>query len=81
MTATGIFPAITRWIREQSGLARGVPIWWAEMYPVPCTDTAAYIPPGNVWPVEEQIAVYTKAMNEIAASELKAGVLNPKLGF
>ena len=67
--STEIFPAITAWVRESSGLRAEVPIWWAEMYPVPCFDTTAY-EDNRSWPVEEQLAVYTKAVKEISAPEL-----------
>ena len=70
--STLILPAITRWVREQSGIPATVPIWWSEMYPVPCRDTNAYLPPDTdrVWPVEEQLAVFRKAVREIAAPDL-----------
>ena len=40
------------------------------MYPVPCHDTSAYGPTEQAWPVEEQVAVFTKAVQEISAPEL-----------
>lgn len=40
------------------------------MYPVPCHDTTSYGPSDKTWPVDEQIAVFTKAMEEISAPEL-----------
>eukprot|EP00041_Stephanoeca_diplocostata_P017854 m.367915 g.367915 ORF g.367915 m.367915 type:complete len:802 (-) comp20839_c0_seq2:64-2469(-) len=68
--ATQVFPDSTRWVREHSGLAADIPIWWSEIYPVPCVDTGMYGPATELWPLEQQISVYTKALEEIAAPDL-----------
>ena len=63
LSATGIFPAVTSWTRRAL-TARGsaAPIWWSEMYPVPCFDYNVYMPgsggePPRAWPIERQIEV------------------------
>lgn len=68
--STRIFPAMTRWVRESSGLDRSIPIWWAEFYPVPCVDTGNYGPSGKLWPLEQQLAVYKKMLHEISEPSL-----------
>lgn len=50
-----VLPDSTRWVREQSGLAADIPIWWSEMYPVPCVDTGMYGPSITLWPLEQQV--------------------------
>ena len=68
--STEIFPAATKWVREQSGLDASIPIWWSEFYPVPCVDTGMYGPSGKLWPLEMQLAVYHKMVKEISKPSL-----------
>eukprot|EP00040_Diaphanoeca_grandis_P010930 m.56008 g.56008 ORF g.56008 m.56008 type:complete len:406 (-) comp22168_c0_seq2:135-1352(-) len=73
--ATEIFPATTKWVREESGLASDIPIWWSEFYPVPCVDTTMYGPSGKLWPLEQQLEVFTKAIEAVAATDLGVEVV------
>ena len=68
--STVVFPAATKWVREESGLSADVPIWWSEFYPVPCVDTGMYGPTKEPWPLPLQLAVYRKMLTEISAPEL-----------
>lgn len=63
--ALGKFGAMTRWLRERSGL----PVWWAEFYPLPC----ASIEPGGFcpaleWTESRRLAVTAAALIEFAES-------------
>ncbi|WP_433355112.1 GH39 family glycosyl hydrolase [Microtetraspora malaysiensis] len=63
--ALGKFGAMTRWLRERSGL----PVWWAEFYPLPC----ASLEPGGAcpaldWDERRRTAVTAAALIELAAS-------------
>ncbi|MEW9529645.1 xylan 1,4-beta-xylosidase [Microbispora sp. NPDC049125] len=63
--AAAKFGAVTRWLRETTGL----PVWWAEFYPLPC----ASIDPGGScpalqWPEERRVAVVATALMELAGS-------------
>ena len=64
--STAVFPAATKWVREQSGLDSSIPIWWSEFYPVPCVDTGMYGPSEQLWPLDLQRAVYRKMLTEIS---------------
>ncbi|WP_239103899.1 xylan 1,4-beta-xylosidase [Microbispora corallina] len=62
--ALGKFGAVTRWLRQRSGL----PVWWAEFYPLPCSS----IDPGGScpalqWTGERRVAVTAAALMELAA--------------
>ncbi|WP_433501047.1 xylan 1,4-beta-xylosidase [Sphaerimonospora sp. CA-214678] len=63
--ALGKFGAMTRWLRERSGL----PVWWAEFYPLPCVS----IEPGGScpaleWTESRRLAVTAAALIEFAES-------------
>ncbi|WP_433423251.1 xylan 1,4-beta-xylosidase [Microtetraspora malaysiensis] len=63
--ALGKFGAMTTWLRERSGL----PVWWAEFYPLPC----ASLEPGGAcpaldWDERRRTAVTAAALIELAAS-------------
>lgn len=50
LTATGVFPAVTRWLTARTDL----PIWWSELYPADAG-----------WPLQLQADATTKALDEL----------------
>jgi Glycosyl hydrolases family 39 len=62
------FGAVNRWIRQQTDR----PIWWAEWYVDPVVEN---------WPADQQVAVYTAAMMELARSGTRTALYwNPAPG-
>ncbi|ADG88639.1 hypothetical protein Tbis_1927 [Thermobispora bispora DSM 43833] len=62
--ALGKFGAMTRWLRERSGL----PVWWAEFYPLPCASLEGGACPALGWPERRRLAVTAAALIELAES-------------